>query len=226
MPVSYLILRLYHEYFKQAFWVQQTDGCLWIVYKEEKEEMTRLETKRLILRPFTEKDVKDVYEYARDPEVTEYLIWEPHSTEEETAEIIESLYTGEGFFALEEKSLKKCIGCFEFRVIPQHQKAGFGCVLNRDFWGKGYMSEALEAVLSLAFNTLKLNRVESTCYRGNAGSGRVMEKCGMSFEGTGSDELFIKGRFVDVHHYGITQKEYFRQNNNKNRGEYLKPESF
>ena len=55
----------------------------------------------------------------------------------------------------------KCIGCIDIRVVPQHQKARFGFILNRHYWNKGYMTEALSAVISFCFNVLELNRVAS-----------------------------------------------------------------
>ena len=69
------------------------------------------------------------------------------------------------------------------------------------------MTEALSAVLKLCFEKLKLNRVESTHYVGNEGSGKVMAKCGMKLEGVGKQEEKIKGVFRDVVHYGITFDE-------------------
>ena len=65
------------------------------------------------------------------------------------------------------------------------------------------MTEALSAVLNLCFEKLELNRVESTHYVGNEGSGRVMQKCGMKFEGMSPQKEKVKGVFVDMVHYGI-----------------------
>jgi len=55
-----------------------------------------------------------------------------------------------------------------------------------------------------------LNRVEATHYVGNEGSGRVMQKCGMTYEGTGIKEVKIKGVFQDVVHYAILRKQWIR----------------
>jgi len=92
------------------------------------------------------------------------------------------------------------------RLVPEHEKAGFGYALNRQYWGKGYMTEALSTLLKLCFEKLDLNRVESTHYIGNEGSGKVMIKCGMELEGVGKQEVKIKGIYHDVVHYGITKK--------------------
>lgn len=65
----------------------------------------------------------------------------------------------------------------------------------------------------LAFAKLKLNRVESTHYAGNETSGRVMQKCGMIYEGTGVKEVKIKGVFHDVVHYAILKDDWIRSKN-------------
>lgn len=70
------------------------------------------------------------------------------------------------------------------------------------------MTETLTAILDNLFNSLKVNKVESSCYVGNEGSGRVMEKCGMLHEGTQIESLIIKNRSVDVINYGITSKQF------------------
>ena len=70
------------------------------------------------------------------------------------------------------------------------------------------MTEALSAILQLCFDKLELNRVESTHYLGNEGSGKAMKKCGMQLEGIGRRGVIIKGIFHDVTHYGITREQW------------------
>jgi len=164
-------------------------------------------TNRLILRKFKKEDAEDVFEYASDDETTEFLIFETHkSIEESTAVIFDYYLSRPGIFAIEFE--KKCIGCIDFSVDPDHEKAGFGYVLNRKFWNKGFMTEALAAILKLCFEKLELNRVEANHYVGNEGSGKVMQKCGMKLEGTGIREEKIKGVFRDIVHYAILKEEF------------------
>lgn len=70
------------------------------------------------------------------------------------------------------------------------------------------MTEALSAILQLCFDKLELNRVESTHYLGNEGSGKVMKKCDMQLEGIGRRGGKIKGIFHDVTHYAITREQW------------------
>ena len=178
-------------------------------YKEVLYNNETLFTPNLILRKFKKEDAPDVFEYGSDSETLEHLIWEGLKTiEDAKTSIFDHYLSRTGIFAIELKENKKCIGCIDFRLQPEHEKAGFGYVLNRQYWGKGYMTEALSAVLTLLFEELQLNRVEATHYTGNEGSGRVMAKCGMEFEGIGKSKEKIKGIFRDVVHYGITREQW------------------
>jgi len=176
-------------------------------YNEILHENETLYTPRLILHKFKKEDTADVFEYASDEETTKFLIFEPHKTPEESTEVIFDYFLSRpGIFAIQFE--KKCIGCIDFRIHPEHEKAGFGYVLNRNYWGRGLMTEALTAILKLCFEKLELNRVEATHYVGNEGSGKVMQKCGMKFEGIGIREEKIKGIFRDLVHYAILKEDF------------------
>jgi ribosomal-protein-alanine N-acetyltransferase len=168
-----------------------------------------LTTERLLLRKFRKADAADVLAYGSDPQTLQYLVWNGAHTLEEAANAIVSYYWSKpGIYAIALKESRQCIGCLDLRLEAEHEKASFGYVLARPHWGKGYMTEALSAVLGLCFDALGLNRVESTHYLGNGASGRVMQKCGMLLEGVGRQEVKIKGVFHDVAHYGITKEQW------------------
>ena len=180
------------------------------------ENMERIlaETKEIVgerirLRRFSLADVADVLAYGGDPQAMKYLVWNGISTLEEAAAAITDVYMPRsGSFAIALKESGRCIGTFELRPDPKNEKAGFGYVLNREFWNQGYMTKALRLMLRFCFETLELNRVESTHYVGNEGSGRVMEKAGMKQEGFAPQEVKVKGVFYDVVHYGILRADY------------------
>ena len=181
-------------------------------YNEILRENSTIETNRLILRPFSMKDVQDVFLYASDDSVTKYLTWPPHTDISQTEKVVKKFYLDKpGFFAVELKSERKCVGCIELRICAEHDKASFGYVLNRRYWNKGYMTEALKTIIDLAFSKIGLNRIESTHYVGNEGSGRVMQKCGMRCEGKALQEVKIKGIFYDVVHYAILREDWIAQ---------------
>jgi len=180
-----------------------------------------IDTPCLTLRKFCKEDATAVLEYGSDDLTIKHLIWDGNKTlEEALTNITEYYWTSQGIYAIELKSENKCIGCIHLRLKPNHEKASFGYVLNRAYWGKGYMTEALDAILILAFEKLKLNRVEASHFVGNEGSGKVMLKCGMLYEGTGIQQEKVKGVFVDNVHYGITKERW--ESLQKNKAESLK----
>ena len=76
---------------------------------------------------------------------------------------------------------------------PEQQTAEIGYVLARDCWGQGIMTEAASALLKLGFGRMELVRVQARCLVENIGSQRVMEKIGMSYEGTVRKGIKVKG---------------------------------
>jgi len=172
-------------------------------YEDVLNNTERLQSERIYLRRYTLNDASDVLEYGNDARTVKYLVWEGISTIQEAETAISQHFLRPGVWAIELNENKKCIGGIDIRLEPRHEKATVGYVLNRAYWGQGYMTEALQAVIAFCFDTLQLNRIEATHYVGNEASGRVMQKCGMQYEGTAAKEVKIKGVFHDVVHYGL-----------------------
>jgi ribosomal-protein-alanine N-acetyltransferase len=178
-------------------------------YNEILKENSVLKSNGLILRPFTIDDIDDVFLYVTDDIVTKHLTWPSYTDISQAEKVVKEFYIGkEGVFAIELEAEQKCIGCIDLRLCSEHNKASFGYVLNREYWNKGYMTEALNLILDFSFSKLELNRVEATHYIGNEGSGRVMQKCGMKYEGTGIQEVKVKDIFQDVVHYAILRERW------------------
>lgn len=173
-----------------------------------------LETSRLKLRPLRRRDAPDIFEYSRDPEVSQHVLWEPYAAISQARYFIKQAKRQyqrgfPGTLAIEHKESGKVIGTIGFMWINvEHKSAEIGYSLNKRYWNQGYMTEALRALLHYAFSTLHLNRVEAQYETSNPASGRVMEKAGMRLEGTLRQRLKNKGRFVDVKLYAILQKDY------------------
>lgn len=91
---------------------------------------------------------------------------------------------------------------------PEHARAELGYVLSREYWGKGLMPEAVRAVICFGFERAELNRVEARCIVENTASARVMEKAGMTCEGTLREREFIKGSYRDIKLYSILRREF------------------
>jgi len=176
--------------------------------------LPNLETKRLILRKVTPDDARDMFEYASDPEVTRYLTWEPHRSIEDSINYLKSVVQRYEKKEVSEWGIvyrenNKFIGtCGYMKLLPAHARAEMAYALSREYWNKGIMTEAVKEVIRFGFEEMKLNRIEATCMVRNVASQRVMEKCGMSFEGIIRDAMFCKGSYHDLKLYSILKREW------------------
>jgi [ribosomal protein S5]-alanine N-acetyltransferase len=93
-------------------------------------------------------------------------------------------------------------------AAPEHSRAELGYVLAQEYWGTGLMPEAVRRVIRFCFERMDLNRVEARCLAENVASARVMEKAGMSYEGTLRKREYIKGAYRDMKMYSILRSEY------------------
>lgn len=179
-----------------------------------------LETPRLVLRKMMVSDCFDMYDYARRPDLTKYLTWSPHGNVEYTKQYLAYLakhYRLGDFYdwAVVLKSENKMIGTCGFtRFSFPNDAAEVGYVLNPDYHGKGIATEALLRVMTFGFEDLRLNRIEAKCIKGNVASRRVMEKVGMTFEGTRRGEMLIKGSYRDIEVSAVTREEFLRSGGN------------
>ena len=93
----------------------------------------------------------------------------------------------------------------------ENRSTEIGYSLSREFWNRGIMTEALQAVIRMAFDTLKLHRVEAQHDTANPASGRVMLKCGMLHEGTLRGRIYNKGQYIDVDIYAILREDWMKR---------------
>lgn len=152
----------------------------------------RIETDRLILRRYVIEDADAMYKnWASDSEVTKFLTWQPHSSVDVSRGIIENWlkeYSDEKYYqwaiVLKDNG-NEPIG--DISVVQMNEDISMvhiGYCLGRAWWRRGIMSEALKAVMDFMFDTVEVNRVESRHDPMNPNSGKVMQKCGMKYEGT------------------------------------------
>ena len=146
----------------------------------------RLETSRLMLRELTVADSEEAYvNWTSSAAVAKYLTWAPHTSVDITREWLsfqeKSASLDWGIILKETNQLIGNISVIEDK--PKIKTKTLGYVLGEGFWNQGYMSEALEKVIEFLFMTTDVNRIEAEHDTNNPGSGRVMEKSGMHFEG-------------------------------------------
>lgn len=174
----------------------------------------RIETQRLILRRMKVSDAADMFDYAKREEVTKYLLWAPHENLEYTRLYMKQVEKGykQGIFydfGVIFKENNKLIGTCGFaRIDNANSTAEAGYVLNPDYWGRGLAAEALSAVIRMGFEKQGFNRIEARYMAENIRSRRVMEKCGMSYEGILREAVFAKDSYVDVGVCAILRKDH------------------
>ncbi|MBQ1388178.1 MAG: GNAT family N-acetyltransferase [Clostridia bacterium] len=147
--------------------------------------MRELETERLRLRYINEDDAEAIfYGWASDPEVSKYVTWNAHTNINETKYVLDiwiKEYDDPGTYrwGIERKEDKALMGMID--VVEQDNGAPvIGYCSAKKYWGNGYMTEALKAVMEELFsdgiNTIKISAVDE-----NIGSNRVIQKCGFCF---------------------------------------------
>ena len=178
----------------------------------------RLETERLILRRFSIGDAPDMYRnWARDQRVTRFLTWDPHPNIEATAEILTnwSEHYREPFFyhwAIVPKVLGEPIGSIGATAVHNNTDSlEVGYCIGHKWWHQGYTSEAFAELIRFWFNEVKVNRIEATHAAENVNSGKVMQKCGLKYEGKLRQyDRKNGGPLFDVCFYAILAEDYFK----------------
>lgn len=177
-----------------------------------------LETDRLLVRPMRQEDVDDLFAYTQDEETARYVTWNANQTVDQAQQFLTHVLSNyeqgkQAPWAIEWKATGQMVGTIDFihLLLDENKQAELGYALSRQFWGKGIVTEAVERVLDFGFEALQLERIQARCMEPNIGSARVMEKVGMTYEGTLRRLIFIKGTFHDVKMYSILREEYVTQ---------------
>ena len=146
-----------------------------------------LQTKRLILRPWREEDAEELYKYASDPEVGPPAGWQPHTSVENSREIIRTVLSAPETYAVCLKEDGYPVGSVGFHrndLAEQDDEYELGYWIGKPFWGQGHIPEASREMLRYAFEDLGMNRIWCGYYDGNEKSRRVQEKLGFVYHHT------------------------------------------
>lgn len=176
-----------------------------------------LHTRRLMLRRICSSDVDDMFEYSSDPAVTRYLTWAPHPNRKYTARYISFLdikYDEGRFYdwGIILRGENKMIGTCGFtRFSEENNSAECGYVINPRYWGQGIAAEALTEVMRFGFMTLRLHRIECRYMVGNDNSRRVMEKAGLTYEGTNRDAVLVGKEYKTVGVCAIIADDFLKR---------------
>jgi ribosomal-protein-alanine N-acetyltransferase len=174
-----------------------------------------LETKRLTLRPLEARDAVDLHRLINDPEIARNTLRIPYPYPADLAEEWIAKHqkelgeTDEAVWAITLRETGELMGIIG--IVPKpFDVAEIGYWLARAYWGRGYASEAAAQVIRYGFETRTFNRIEATVFSYNAASARVVEKCGMTFEGLHRQGVRKGEEYIDVRMYSILKSEFQR----------------
>ena len=161
-----------------------------------------LETDRLILRAWEITDLDDFFEYASVEGVGEKAGWEHHKSKDKSLEILKMFIEEKKVFAIVLKENQKVIGSIGIEELGEELDKDLdnlpgrelGYVLNKDYWNKGIMKEAISKVVDYCFNTLKLNFLMASYFNHNIASKKVLENLNFKFY----KDIIIETRYNNI----------------------------
>ena len=175
-----------------------------------------IETDRLILRQFTMDDAEPMFRnWASDDAVTKHMTWPTHASMG-VSEMVLSDWTKsyrkpdyyQWAIVIKDNGPKPIGSISAVHIKEKTSCATIGYCMSRAHWGKGIMTEALSAVIAFFFDEVGINRVEAEHDPNNPASGRVMEKSGMTYEGTSRQAGLSNQGIIDVSRWAILRCDY------------------
>jgi len=178
--------------------------------------LPELETNRLILRTMRMGDAEMMFDYMRDPRVAEHVLWTAHKTQRDTRSYLRCMLrqyrNGEpSSYCMVLKETGRVIGTIGFMACNADDGVvEVGYSMARPYWGQGLMTEALRCFIDMVFTDTCVHRIEARYETANPASRRVMEKCGMRYEGTHRGAVYNKDRFADAGVCAILREDWDR----------------
>lgn len=175
-----------------------------------------IKTPRLILRKIAVEDAARINMLCNDHDVASQTlrINYPCSTKE-TLDFIGSCNKSEDkqnhsvVLTIILQATNEIIGVIGLDVETEHERGSLGYWLGKNYWGKGYATEAANALMEHGFKQLKLNRIYGCCWSDNKASSKVLQKIGMQYEGCSKQHIKKEGILKDVEHYAILNKHFY-----------------
>ncbi|MCR8643403.1 GNAT family N-acetyltransferase [Paenibacillus sp. N1-5-1-14] len=166
-----------------------------------------LHTERLILRKMNESDAPNLFKIWSDPAVTKYMDIDCFIDEDQAIEMIKLMDELSQDhkairYSIIEKESDVIIGTCGYNYFDwDNGRTEVGYDIAKDYWGKGYATEAIGSLVDYAFTTLKLNRIQAKVVPANVGSAKVLEKLNFTFEGTLRQYEKVNDTFNDLNMY-------------------------
>lgn len=172
---------------------------------------------RVVLRWISEDDSDGLYEIFSNPQVMRYWSTVPLPDREAAAALQREIAEGnerETMFkwGIALRASNKVIGTTTlFNLNLDNGRAELGYAMAHAYWGKGYMNEALKALVSHAFEVMELRRLEADVDPRNAASIRTLERLGFQREGFLRERWHVNGEIQDALFYGLLRREWLKQ---------------
>ncbi|WP_018754950.1 GNAT family N-acetyltransferase [Paenibacillus terrigena] len=169
--------------------------------------ITELHTERLHLRKMKVSDSSSLFKIWSDPDVTKFMNVSRFTDENQAKEMINLLDdlsrdSKAIRFSIIKKESNEIIGSCGYNSFDfENEKAEIGYDIAKSFWGRGYASEAICALLDHAFSSLKLNRIEAKVDPENVNSIKLLQKLNFTFEGTLRQYERVEEKFNDLNIY-------------------------
>ena len=175
-----------------------------------------LETKRLILRPWELSDAEELYKYAKDPLVGPIAGWPPHTSVENSREIIEHVLSAPETYAVVLKESCKAVGSIGLMIGKNSNleisdtEGEIGYWIGVPYWGQGLIPEAAKELLRHGFENLYLSTIWCGYFDENDKSRRVQEKCGFIYHHTNKDIHWKLMNDIRTEHIACLTKEHWK----------------
>jgi len=175
-----------------------------------------ISTLRLLLKEVSSDDISFIHTLNSLPEVDQYNTLGIPENIEVTNTLVSEIIVAQTViprvryvFVIVDQISNDCMGvCGLVMGKPNYRNAEIWYKLHPNYWGKGFASEAVQALLDVGFNTFQLHRIEAGCATENIASIRVLEKSGFILEAHTRKLLPIRGEWVDNFGYSILEEEF------------------
>lgn len=197
--------RALHLYLKNGYQIEGTKTSMAYINNSFQDEIMiakllkqkpwkpdSIETNRLLLRPLKLSDAPSIFEYTKRPEVSKYTTWQPHTSIKDTEDFILNFafknYQQQKIAPLGitlKSNPETVIGTVDCGwYSKRHKVMELAYALHSELWGQGYTTEACQGLIQYCLNTTDVVRIQARCISEHKASRRVMEKVGMTYEGT------------------------------------------
>jgi ribosomal-protein-alanine N-acetyltransferase len=174
----------------------------------------KLETKRLLLMEFVKNDSEELFKMRSDDRVLKYLDRDPHKSVTESELMIEGMIktynSKEGInWIIRDKEALNVIGYIGYwRMRKEDIRAEIGYAMKPEYWGNGYMHEALAKVINFGFNEFCLHSIEANVNPANASSIKLLEKFRFKKEAYFKEDYLYNGKFLDTSIYSLLETDF------------------